>query len=257
MTDQFLAIPDRMVGSVIFPQEAVDWLAFGSPTRNARSGLPLDAQIACVHRAAGLLLLSLWGGDLPAYVHSPGGNQWFQIPALYWGKPTADEMKLAVERPQIPDLLPAQPRPLDPRYGIAVQVYPHNLPSKDLVGQPVAFRAADVERHCSIALPVMAWQARHRLGDSKPGADGKTLDASLEEEAEVSAVSRPLLSSARLREWIYAMNKEGKSQSYIVANVASSFPDHVVPGRPKVRAVDAEVRFELGLPERRRGAPSR
>lgn len=257
MSDQFLAIPDRMVGSVTSPQEAVDWLAFGSPTGDARPGLSLDDQIACVHRAAGVLLLSLWGGDLPAYVHSPSANQWFQIPALYWGKHTADEMRLAVERPQIPDRLPAQPRPLDPRYGIAVQVYPHDLPSKDLVGQLVAFRAADVERHCSVALPVMAWQARDRLGDLQPSVDGKTIDASFKEEGEVSAVARPLLSSARLREWVYAMNKEGKSQSYIEANVASSFPRHVVPGRPKIRAIDAEVRFELGLPERRRGAPSR
>ena len=216
MTDQFLAIPDRMVGSVIFPQEAVDWLAFGSPATNARLSLSLDDQIRCIHRAAGILLLSLWGGDLPAYVHSPGANQWFQVPALYWGKPSADEMRLAVERPQIPDRLPAQPRPLDPRYGIAVQIYPHDLPSSDVVGQPVAFRTADVERHCSITGPVHIRQKRQSLSVMPLNIPASVSQAFLEDKAEERASER--WSESRMTEaiieWVASMSSRDRERAW-------------------------------------------
>ena len=164
MSDQFLSIPDQMIGATLFPQEAVDWLAFGPPEQGARSSLSLDDQVLCAHTAAGALLMAMWSGNLPAYVRSPSLGAWYQVPALYWGRQTPDSMRTAMKRPEIPDRLPGQPRPLDDRYGIDVAAYPHQLPVNDLVGQIVAFRKAEVERHCVIATPVCDWKLKRPEG---------------------------------------------------------------------------------------------
>ncbi|WP_153017831.1 MULTISPECIES: hypothetical protein [unclassified Sphingobium] len=161
MPDQFLAIPDQMIGATLFPQEAVDWLAFGAPEQGARFSLSLDDQILSAHQAAGTLLLAMWGDDLPAYVHSPSSRTWYQVPALYWGRQAPEELQSAMERPVLPDRLPGQPRPIDPRYGIDLQIYPHHLPASDLIGQAVAFRKAEVERYCSITGPVFQWKLKN------------------------------------------------------------------------------------------------
>ena len=164
MSDQFLSIPDQMIGATLFPQEAVDWLAFGPPEQGLRSSLSLDDQILCAHTAAGALLMAMWGGDLPGYVRSPSDGIWYQIPSLYWGRQTSESMQSAMKRPEIPDRLPGQPRPLDPRYGIEVATYPHRLPANDLVGQIVAFRKAEVERYSAIAKPVSQWKLKKSEG---------------------------------------------------------------------------------------------
>ena len=395
MSDQFLSIPDQMIGATLFPQEAVDWLAFGPPEQGARSSLSLDDQILCAHTAAGALLMAMWGGNLPAYVRSPSLGSWYQVPALYWGRQTSESMHSAMQRPEIPDRLPGVPQPLDPRYGIDVGSYPHRLPTDDLVGQIVAFRTAEVERHCVIAKPVCQWKLKKAEGKlwslyeavawiatgdddfarqqaefyerhpspkeagavtwltlqqaleaRDPGARLMSLEdsrRSLRAACEAGRVSatgvikikddpltcsdrlgipatdfagvelwpgkggslhriihgrgetarwfelrfdgdevrqlhqpptphvdedplesasgqadrnrRPPLGTARLREWIVVMNRDGRSQTDIAKGAASAFPDFQVPGRPTIRQIDAEVRAELGLPPREPGKP--
>ena len=160
MSDEFLAIPDQLIGATMFPQEAVDWLAFGPPDQGLRSTLTLDDQILCAHTAAGVLLMAMWSGDLPTYVRSPSTGSSYQVPAIYWDRQTPESIQSAMKRPELPDLLPGYPRPLDPRYGINLPTYPHRLPTSDIVGQVVAFRRAEIERHCVIAGPVFQWKLK-------------------------------------------------------------------------------------------------
>jgi hypothetical protein len=85
-------------------------------------------------------------------------------------------MKSLVKAAAVPELLPGQPRALDARYGIAVQRYPYDLPAKDIVGQPIAFRNADVERQCSITGPVFTWRSRQD-GDEAIGKQWSLYEA--------------------------------------------------------------------------------
>jgi hypothetical protein len=165
VSDKFLSIPDQMMGTAILPQEAVDWLAFGPPEQGARTSLSLDDQIRRAHTAAGTLLMAMWGSDLPAYVRSPSLATWYQIPAIYWGRQTPESMKSAMKRPALPDRLPGQPRAPEPRYKIDLPIYPHRLPASDLVGQPIAFREADVRRYFLTAGPVSTSRSKQAKND--------------------------------------------------------------------------------------------
>lgn len=158
MPEKFLSIPDQLMGEIVTPQEAVDWLAFGPPRDRSRTSLSAQDQIQSAHKAAGVLLLALWSSDLPAYVRSPSLATWFEVPAIYWDRQTSDTIESSIKRPEIPDRLPGLPRPLDPRYGFDVPKYPHPLPASDLVGQAVVFRRDEIERHCAITGPVVQWK---------------------------------------------------------------------------------------------------
>lgn len=65
--------------------------------------------------------------------------------------------------------------------------------------------------------------------------------------------NKPTVSGSDLRGWVRARNVEGWDQDQIVKGAASAFPDNVVPGRPTIRKLDADVRVQLELPARTRG----
>jgi hypothetical protein len=210
--DLFLPVPVQMLGNVLSPQEAVDWLAFGPPSGNVRLGMSLDEQLESSYPAARLLLLALWGGELPAYVHSPVTDAWYRIPPIYWERPSIADVGWTLDAANVPEVLPGHAKPLDPRYEISVHHYPYQMPADDLVGQLILFRSVEVERYCSVAKPMFAQKTQQTspLPGSKRPRSGQV--------GRPNKVSRALaIFKERLSQGVTSREKAAESRAIVEA----------------------------------------
>lgn len=172
MTDEFLPVPEKLLGEVVSTQEAIDWLAFGPPTLNRRGELSVDEQLASTHSAAGLLLLALWDDGLQAHVQSPASGTWYRIPHRYWTQPPSAMMAEVVHQAHVPHYLPSERKYLPERYASQQKVYAGSLPAGDIVGQLLAFSRAAIERYCAIAGPVYGWKRAKTANEGAASREG-------------------------------------------------------------------------------------